>query len=459
MRFILLHIRPVALLVLLIACGMPALAATKIEAIRSPGGIEAWLVRDTMLPVLAMQFAWRGGAAADPAAKAGRANMAVELLTEGAGDLDSQAFAAELENRVISLDFDAGLDTVQGSLKTLNEHRDVAIDLLRLALAQPRFDPSAVERMRARVLAALARDTEEPNTLARRTWMATAYPDHPYGRPVRGSVETVSSLTADDFRSFVRERLARDNLIIGVVGDIAPEELGPLLDRAFGALPAKAAPVDIQNRPPAGGGRMTVVPRSIPQSVIVFGEDGIKRSDPDWYAASIVNYVLGGGGFNSRLMTELREKRGLTYGIYTSLSSLDHSTLLLGSGSTRNAAAAQALEVIRTEWRRMAEEGPTPEEIEGAKSYLTGSFALQLDSTSRIASMLVSIQYDDLGIDFIERRNDLINAVTVDDARRVARRLLDPERLLTVIVGEPAGLAEGAPGAAAAPERGEGRGG
>jgi zinc protease len=429
-------------LVFLIVAVAPV-RAMDIERVVSPGGIEAWLVRDKMLPVLALEFSFRGGIALDPPGKEGRALMAMNLLTEGAGDLDSQAFAAQLEDRAISMDFGANFDSLTGSLKTLNEHRDAAIDLLRLAMTRPRMDKDDIERIRAATLSAIARENESPDFIARRTWMATAFPDHPYGRPSRGTKESVSALTEADLREVVTQRLARDNLIVGAVGDITPEELGKVLDRAFGDLPAKSAPNDVAEVRPAGAGRTIVVRRPAPQSVIVFGAPGIKRDDPDWFAASLVNYILGGGGFNSRLMEEVREKRGLTYGIYTYLASYDRTGLLMGSSSTENTRAGRALEVSLEVWRRMYEQGPTEEELANAKSYLTGSFALQLDSTTSIARVLASVQYDRLGIEYLNERDALINRVTIEDARRVARRLLDPSALLTVVVGQPEGIAAG----------------
>jgi zinc protease len=414
--------------------------AMDIERVVSPGGIEAWLVRDKMLPVLALEFSFRGGSALDPAGKEGRSMMAMNLLTEGAGDLDSQAFAGQLEDRAISVDFNAGADSLQGSLKTLNEHRDTAIDLLRLAMTKPRFDAADVERVRAATLAGIARDNENPNYIARRTWMSAAFPDHPYGRPSRGTKESVTGLAEADFRTVVAQRLARDNLIVGAVGDITPDELGKVLDRAFGDLPAQSAPGDVPDVKPAGAGRSIVIRRPIPQSFIVLGQQGVKRDDPDWFAASLVNYVLGGGGFNSRLMEEVREKRGLTYGIYTALAPFDHAGLLLGSSSTENTRAGRALEITRQVWTRMHEQGPTDEELANAKKYLTGSFALSLDSTNAIARTLVSVQYDKLGINYLNERDELINRVTLDDAKRVAKRLLDPATLLTVVVGQPEGI-------------------
>jgi zinc protease len=206
-------------------------------------------------------------------------------------------------------------------------------------------------------------------------------------------------------------------------------------------LPSKSHPVDVAEiRAEISAERMIVIKRRLPQSVQIFGAPGLKRDDPDWFAAQLVNYVLGGGGFNSRLMTEVREKRGLTYGVSTGLSALDFGAVLVGSSSTENARAALSLDVIRGEWRRMAEEGPTADELEGAKAFLTGSFPLGLDSSASVARLLVAIQYDHLGIDYLSRRDQLIRSVTLDDARRVARRLYGGLGFLTVIVGEPEGL-------------------
>jgi zinc protease len=431
--------RSILILMLALAAIAPAAAMT-IERVVSPGGIEAWLVRDRLVPVLALEFMFRGGATLDPVGKEGLTSFTAQMMTEGAGDLDSQAFQRELEDRSISIGFEAGLDTVQGSFKALNDERDKAVELLRLALTSPRFDAPDVERVRARTQAALAREQESPDIIARRTWMAAAFPDDPYGRPGRGTPETVAKLQVDDMKAFLRTRLARSNLIIGAVGDITPAELAPLLDKAFGGLPAKAETAKLPDVTMAGLGRTIVVRRAVPQSVVMFGEPGIKRNDPDYHAGSLVNYVLGGGGFNSRLMLEVREKRGLAYGVYSYLSPMDRTGTTMGGTGTENARVGKSLEIIRAEWQRMAEEGPSAQELADAKTYLNGSFALGFDSTSRIARLLSSMQYDNLGIDYLDRRAGLINAVTLDDAKRVAKRLLHADKLLTVVVGEPEGI-------------------
>jgi zinc protease len=392
--------------------------------------------------LIAVEFAFRsGGAALDPEGRQGLANFASGLLDEGAGELDSLAFQTPLEELAVKLDFSADRDEFSGSLQTLTKNKAEAFRLLGLALAQPRFDAEAVERIRAQVLTRLVRDLEDPNTVANRTWFDRAFAGHPYHKPVWGYPETVKAITAEDLRAFARSRLSRDALVIGVVGDVTPEELGPLLDGAFGALPSEGDPSrTIPAAEPQNLAQIEVIRRQIPQSAIAFGLPGIKRDDPDWYAAHVMNYVLGGGGFNSRLMEEVREKRGLTYGIYTYLYPLDHAGVWLGGVATQNARVAESLDVIRATLRRFVEEGASEKELADAKTYINGSFPLSLTGSSRIARLLVSIQRNELGLDYLDRRDALMNAVTREDVRRVARRLLDPDKLLTVVVGDPKGV-------------------
>jgi zinc protease len=414
-------------------------AAMTIERVVSPGGIEAWLVRDHTLPMIAVEFAILGSADQDPPGKPGVANMATSLLDEGAGPYDAAAFHDRLERKAIELSFRAGRDYLRGTLRTLKDNRDEAFDYLRLALAEPRFDPADVERMRAQLTSRVQREATNPNDIASRNWWATAFPGHPYGEPVNGTLESLPRITAEDLKTYVRRVVARDHLKIAVVGDIDAATTGALLDRTFGTLPAKAQLAPVANVVPQELGRTIVVHLDVPQAVVNFGGPGIARSDPDFMAAYIVNHVLGGGSFSSRLYREVREKRGLAYGVHDSLIWLEHTSLLLGSTATRADATGQSIEIIEHEFRRMAEQGPTAEEFDKAKTYLKGSFALGLDTSNRIAGQLVQMQLDNLGIDYIERRPGMIDAVTLDDAKRVAKRLLDGGLLITV-VGRPHGV-------------------
>jgi zinc protease len=417
----------------------PARAIT-IDRVVSPGGIEAWLVQDHTLPLVTLELSFAGGAATDPNGKAGLATMVTSLLDEGAGSLDSQAYQGRLEDLASAVGFSASPDYITGSLRTVKRNTDEAFDLLRLALTEPRFDPEPVARIRGDLVANAARRDESPNAIASRVWWRHAFEPHPYARSNAGTAETLATIAVEDLHRFVGQRFARDTLTLGVVGDISPEALMPLLDKTFGALPAHAAPLAIPEVTAGGGGALLLVKKEIPQSVATFGEPGIKRDDPDWYAAYVVNYILGGGGFASRLMTEVREKRGLAYGVYTYLVPLRDSGLILGGVATQNGRVAESIDVIRQEWKRMHDQGPTAEELADAKTYLTGSFPTQFDSTERIAGTIVQLQQDKLGIDFINKRNGLIDAVTLDDAKRVAQLLFDPAALAFVIVGMPTNL-------------------
>lgn len=425
---------------LAMAFAVPPASAVEVARVISPGGIEAWLVEEHGIPILSLRAVFRDGAVLDPAGREGRAYMASGLLDEGAGAYDSLAFQGRLEDLAIHLRFDAGLDSFSVNLKTLSENSEQAFEMLRLALTEPRFDAEPVERIRGQIQVQLARGAENPDRIASRNWFANAFPDHPYGRPLRGTPETLSNLTADDLRRFVAEQLTRDRLVIGVVGDIKPERLGALLDSTFGPLPASGVERDIVYGAPQAKGRLIIVERDIPQSIALFGHAGLKRDDKDFYAASVMNYILGGSGFTARLTNEIRVKRGLAYGVYSYLSPMDYAALFMGRVATENSSVAESLDIIRAEFARMRDHGVSEQELIDAKTYLTGSFPLRLDSNGKIARLLVGIQLEDLGIDYIDRRNGYIEAVTIEDIRRVARRLLAPEDLQVVVVGKPTDL-------------------
>jgi zinc protease len=413
--------------------------ATTIERVVSAGGIEAWVVRDPAVPMIAVDIAFRGGTDQDPKDRAGVATLAAGLWDEGAGDLDSSAFHDRLERKAIELSFRAGRDYVRGSLRTLSENRDEAFEYLRLSLTSPRFDQEPVERVRAQIMSRLRRETTSPNDIASNNWWQTAFPGHPYGRPVNGTLESVPGITVADMKTYTRNVLARDNIKIAIVGDIDLESVRRLLDKTFGGLPAKANLQVIADTKPQGLGRRIVTQLDVPQAVVNFGGQGIARNDPDFMAAYLVNHILGGGSFTSRLYREVREKRGLAYGVYDSLVWLKHTSVLLGGTATRAEATGETIEIIEAEIRRLAVEGPTAEEVADAKSYLKGSFALGLDTSGKIANQLVQMQIDNLGIDYIDKRPALIDAVSHADTKRVAKRLLDSGLLVTV-VGRPKGV-------------------
>ncbi|MBQ2261679.1 MAG: insulinase family protein [Loktanella sp.] len=416
-----------------------AQAEIDIQEITSSGGINAWVVEEPSIPFVALEIRFRGGASLDAPGKRGAVNLMAALLEEGAGDMDAQAFQTAREALAARYSFRASDDTISISAQFLTENQDEALALLEQALVNPRFDQSALDRVRAQVLAGIASDALNPRSIASTALNAAAFGDHPYGTPLDGTAESVTTLTQDDMIDAHRNTLTRDRLYVSVVGDVTLEEVGPMLDALLGDLPAEGPPLpeDINFDLPGG---VTVIDFDNPQSFALFGHEGMKRDDDDFFAAFIVNHVLGAGGFQSRLMTEVREKRGLTYGIGSYLATMFHAEMVLGSVASSNATVAEAINVTRDEWARMAEEGLTEAELDAAKTFLTGEYPLRFDGNAAIATIMVGMQMIDLPPDYVINRNDYINAVTLDEVNRVASELLRPDDLHFVVVGRPEGL-------------------
>ncbi len=413
----------------------------EIQPIRTPGGLDAWLVASDFVPLVALAFNFEGGAAQDPPGKGGASQMLARLLDEGAGPYNSDEFQERLAEHAIELGFNAGPDAIGGSMKTLSEHADKAFELLRLAVAEPRFDEDAVERVRAQTIAGLRYQMNDPGTVASRRFFAEAFPGHPYGRPISGTVETVSAVTRGDLVALHAATIGRGRLKITAVGATNADALAADLDRTFGALPEIAPAAPVPDVSITGLGSRIIADLDVPQSVIRFGVRGVSWRDPDFIPAYVLNHILGGGAFTSRLFQEVRERRGLAYSVGTSLVSYRHTAMTWGYTATKNERVGECLEVIASEMSRLSHEGPSDEELGKAKDYLTGSYALGFDTSTKIAHQLAQIAFEDLGIDYIRRRNEMIAAVTQDDVRRAAARTLNDAQMLVVIAGRPTGLA------------------
>ncbi len=402
---------------------VPEAYAVEIQRVVSPLGIEAWLVQDETVPVIAVNFSFKGGAAQDPDQQAGLTRLLASTLDEGAGDMPSEAYQARMEDLSVSIGFNAGKDFFYGSMRSLTPTRDEAFNLLRLAVNEPRFDSVAVDRMKSQISVGIRRQERDPDSIASRNLLTAMLGDHPYARATSGTEESIGALTSDDLFAHKKRIFARDTLKIGVVGAIDAETLAPLLDKVFGPLPKtgdlKPVPA-IQLRT----GERVEATMPVPQTKIVFGLPGLTRDDPDYQAAFVMNHILGGGSFTSWLYEEVREKRGLSYSTGTSLSPYEAGGLLLGSAATRADRSEETLSVILEQLNRMATDGPTQEELESAKRYLTGSYPLRFDASGKIARQLVALQNAGLGIDYFDRRNAEIKAVTLEDVRRVAKRLI-----------------------------------
>ena len=413
--------------------------AFEIKQVTSNSGITAWLVEDHKNPLITMQFMVRSGSSIDPKTKTGLAYLVSGLLDEGAGDLDSKSFQATLEKNSIALSFNARMDSFSGTLSTLTETKEEAFLLLALAIKEPRFDPEPTLRVKSQIAASLRASKENPNNIAGKLWWQLAFPSHAYGRPKKGTPETLASITREDMKDYVNKNLIKDNISISVVGDITTGELSAVLDDIFGDLPSSSSRNELRNTRVKNSGETVVVERDIPQSVVIFGHDGIKRDDADWYAATILFEILA-GGFGSRLTEEIREKRGLTYGVAAYPLPLDKAGVIVGSVSTVNGRVAESIRLIRDIWRRFGEEGPTIEEIQNAKDYINGSFSLRFTNSKTIVGVLNALQRFDLGKNYIEERPNLIEKVTPEDLKRVAKRIFKAESLTFVIVGNPVNI-------------------
>ena len=417
-----------------------ALAETDIQDVTSPGGIHAWLVEDHGIPFTALEIRFEGGTSLDPEGKRGAVNLMAGLLEEGSGTLDAQGFAEARDALAAGFSFGASTDTVSVSARMLTENRGAAVDLLRSALTDPTFDQSALDRVRGQVLANLRSSAKDPGDIADRAMDAMAFGTHPYGSDGDGTEASVTALTRDDMVAAHAGSMARDRMSISATGDIDAADLGAMLDTLLGGLPAAGSPL-----PPRAPWLLTpgvtVVDFPSPQSTVLFAQKGITRDDPDFFPAYILNEILGGGRFTARLMTEVRDKRGLTYGIGSYLVPMDHAEMIVGQFASANGKVAEAIAVTRAEWARMANGGVTQEELAKTKTYLTGSYPLRFDGNGPIARILVGMQTDHLGIDYAKTRNAKIEAVTVADIARVAKRILKPDALRFVVVGEPEGVA------------------
>jgi zinc protease len=432
-------IRALLAVCLAVLTALPA-GAVEIKEVTSPGGIRAWLVEEHSIPFTAIELRFEGGTSLDAPGKRGATLLTMALLEEGSGDLDSQGFAEARERLAARFEFDAFDDAATVSAQMLTENRREAVALLKQALTDPHFDEASMTRVKGQVASIIRSDETDPNAIATRAFDRLAFGDHPYGSSRYGTLDSLAALTRDDLVAAKNAVLARDRLFVSAVGDITAEEFGALLDDLLGGLPATGAPPPPRAELRLAGG-VTVVDWDSPQSVVMFGQAGIERDDPDFFAAYVLNHILGGSGFAARLMDEVREKRGLTYGISTWLAPMDLAETWQGSFASANEKVAEAIAVVRAEWSKVAAEGVSAAELEAAKTYLTGSYPLRFDGNGPIANILVGMQSERLPIAYVNERNAYIEAVTLDDIKRVAKRLMAPEVLRFVVVGRPAGLA------------------
>ena len=415
--------------------------AFKVNEVKSEKGITAYLLEDNSNQIISLSFQFSLGAIHDPKEKLGLSRMVARLLDEGAGSFNSFEFQSELANYGIRLSFNNSRDTFSGSLTTVSANLDKAMNLLSLALLSPRFDKEPLERVRRQIKASITREEDRPSSYAQKKLYSLIYPNHPYGNSLNGSVDTIDKISRRDLKLYIKKRFSRNNLIVGAAGNINENTLKIYLDRVFGRLPTNS---DLNTKlldvVPKSFGTL-VVEKNFPQSVIIASSPGISRNNVEWYSALLANHILGGGSFTSRLMNEIREKRGLAYSVGSSLVSYKFSNMIYTSLGTRNEAVGESVEVLKDEWRKFQLRGINAQELQHAKDYITGSWPLSFTSSQGIASLLVVIQYYKLGLNYISERDRIIDSVSIEQVNRIARRLFNVNNLSFLIVGMPKGLA------------------
>ena len=416
-----------------LAC-LPAQATPRVQEV-SLRDLSAWLVSDTSLPIFTLEMAWQGGSATDPDGKSGLSMLMARLMNEGAGDSPAKAFQQALADKAISLSFNAGRDEVTAKLRCLKRYQDACLGLLKSALTAPRFDAEAVARMKQEQSSAILRAQQSPGALASSAFMEMAFGAHPYGRAKDGTQSSLEGLTREDIRTQYQNTFARDNLKLALVGDMTRAQMRRLMRDVFAALPAHSKLPRVVDTVATRGPKTRHIERRGPQTSVTFGHRGIAYSDALFFPAFVMNSILGGSGFSSRLTEEVREARGLAYSVYSYFLSLEHSELWLGSVASDNKTTQQALDVIRAEMRRIARDGVDEARLKAAKTYMTGAYALRFDSGAKIAQQLIGVQLSGWPMSYFQTRNSRIEAVRVEDIQAAAQRLLADE-LLLVSVGQ-----------------------
>jgi zinc protease len=414
--------------------------AAEIQQVRSPGGIAAWLVQEPSLPIIAIRFAFDGGGSQEPAGKEGTAGLLAAMLDQGAGNLSGAAYQKQMEKLAARISFDSDRDAFFGNFESLTANLGKSSELLKLAINAPTLEPATLERTRAQFLARASLEAGDANKLANAQWMAQTFPGHAYSRAISGTPDSIKAVTRDDLAGYRTRILARRTLRVAAVGDIDANTLGKVLDDVFGALPAEPQLTAIADVAPAAVPKPVVVKFEGPQSVAIFGRQGVARNHPDHMTALVLTQILGGGSSEARLVQEVREKRGLAYWVYSILYTFKHASVLIGGVASPNEEVGKSLELIRSQFKALAEKGPTQQEVDSAKSYLIGSYVLSLDSNAKIAEQMLRSQLQGLGPDFVDQRKAGLAKVTRADVARVARSLLVTEDLSVAIAGQPTNL-------------------
>jgi zinc protease len=417
----------------------PAYAAIEVETKRIGHGVSVWYAASPHVPVVDIQLVFEGaGYASDPAGREGRAALAAAMLMEGAGTLDALAFQRALDDGALQLNASVTTDQLVIHLHGLRDQVQRGGELLALALAQPQFAPTDLSRMKTTMQAQLAQMQETPDYQAMRLFDTTAFAGHPYANPIYGTAESLGLMTANDLRQYLTTYATRGNLRIAAAGDVDDDLLDAILTPVVEALREGDAATSIASVTLKGSGSLVRQAMAVPQTSVQFALPSVARDDPKFYAAYVLNHILGGNGLVSRLADRVRQQQGLVYGIGTELDVRRGISLLRGEFATRTATTSQAVDAVKQVMTELRDKGITSQECEDAKTYVIGATMLRLDSSQQVANMLMVMQVQNLGEDYLEKREGYFAAVKCADLNALAAEMLDPAKLLIAVVGDEA---------------------
>lgn len=401
-----------------------------------PNGLTVLHVERHNLPIVTVTFLIKAGPFYEPAQKAGLANLTAELLTEGTKKRKAKDISEEIEFIGASLDSSAGSDFSTINLSVLKKDIDTGFEIFSDILLNPTFPEEEIKRKKDIIIGSLRQSEENPSFVVDKVFRKEVYGDHPYGRLITGTEETINSINREDIVKFHHDYYRPNNAILSIVGDVTSEELQNLIDKYLAKWEKSSIPAEPKVPEAAKGKKVIQIDKDLTQANIIIGHRGIKREDPDYYAVTVMNYILGGGGFSSRLMQTVRDEMGLAYDIHSFFDSRKKGGLFSINVQTKNETANTVIEEILKELKRIKTESVSDQELDDAKAYLTGSFTRRFDTNKKIADMLVAIEYFNLGLDYLEKYPEYIKSVTKDDIIRVAKKYLDTDNYILVVAAK-----------------------
>lgn len=418
---------------------VPVASAVEIRHWQQPDGARVYFVESHANPILDIHVAFDAGSRRDPADKPGLASMTATLLDAGTRSLSEERLRERLADAAASLSTDAGLESAGIRLRTLSRvpERNAALDVLRAVISQPVFPPAVFEREKRRAIEGQRQQETDASYLADRALERQIYGQHPYGREAAVDVTTLTRLQRADVLAFWRSHYRPQSAVISIVGDLNEGEARQLAATLLTGLPKGGAPLPPVPAVPLSSANPAPVylPHPGSQAHVAAGLPLFTRNDPDYFPLMVGNYILGGGGFDARLMKELRDKRGLTYGASSELVPYQEAGPFSIGFSTRKDQARSALGVMQETLRTFIEQGPTQAELDQARANIVGGFPLRFDSNAKLLGYLAVIGWYRLPLDFLDRYPREVEKVTVESVREAWRRRVDPSRMATVVVG------------------------